>query len=215
MKPMEDNFFKKIKRYLKIYFKYLKFDLIYDMNYRASFLIQIAVEVFYAIVNIIFFNVLYSNIKEIVGWTYWEIIFLLGVESIMVELIVGLVFAYGTNNLPSRIKDGEIDFTLMKPINSFIALTIIQPYATSLFAVVPGIYLISIAAPNIHFQLTIINIISGLIILFCGFILTYSVMVIISSLSFVFLNATTFPRIGMNSMTNFATRPHQVFNNIF
>lgn len=212
---MEGNFFKKIKRYLKIYFKYLKFDFMFDMNYRVSFFIQIAVEVFYTVVAIVFFNVLYSGVKNIVGWTYWEIIFLLGVESIMVELLVGLVFAYGTNNLPSRIKDGEVDFMLMKPINSFISLTIIQPYVTSLFATIPGLYLIFISAPKINLQLTALNIVGALIILVCGFIIAYSVMVMISSLSFVFLNATTFPRIGMNSMTNFATRPHQVFNNVF
>lgn len=213
MKHMEGENLKKIARYFKLYLKYLKFDLIFDMNYRVSFLIQIIVEIFYAVVAIVFFNVLYSNVKEIVGWSYWEILFLLGIHSVMIEILISFVFAYNTNNLPERIKDGEIDFTLVKPINSFIALTILQPYATSLFAVAPGLYLIIISLTKIHLKLTILNVAGGIIILLCGFIIAYSVMAMVASLSFVFLNATTLPRVGMNLMTNFSSKPHQIFNN--
>lgn len=211
---MADNFFKKLSRYIKLYFKFCRFNFIYITTYRVSFLIEMGVELFYFVALIILFNVLYGNIKSIAGWTYYEMLFLIGIETIMSELFVGLVFANNTNDLPYKIRMGAIDFALLKPLSSLFSLTISSPYLPSLFSCLPGFYLIYVSLTNLHIKIGLLNFAGGMILLAAGFIIGYSVMVIISSLTFLFVNANALPRLGMNAIINFTTRPHQVFRGL-
>lgn len=211
---MVANTIKTIVRYLKLYLKLARFNLIYITTYRVSFLIEMCVELFYFIALIVLFNVLYGNIKSIVGWSYYEMLFLIGIETIMSELFVGLVFANNTNDLPNKIRTGMVDFALLKPLSSLFSLTISTPYLPSLLSIIPGFYLLYLSLNHLHIKLGALNVLGGLLLLGAGFIIGYSVMVIITSLSFIFINANAIPRLGMNTIINFTTRPHQIFKGI-
>ena len=205
---------KKLNKYLRVFFRYLKMDIMYDLSSRTSFLIMVGVEVFYSVASIIFFNILYANIKTIAGWSYYEMLFLVGFDNVMTELIVGLVFANGTNELPKRITTGYVDYFLLKPVSSYLFLNVLQPYFPSIVSTGFGFLLMGIALFHLSVSFSFMNIFGTMIIAGCGFLICASIMIAVSSLSFKFANAKTFPRIGMNMTTNFSERPHQMFNSI-
>ncbi len=192
----------------------MKFNLIFSMTYRTSFLLELSLEMLYTATVIILFNVIYSNIRQLGGWSYYEIMFLMGLDVIMSEAFVGIVFALNTNQLPESIKNGTVDTVLLKPINSQFALTISRAYLPSIITMIPGFYLLYYSVSHIHRALYPANVIVGIFVLVCGFVIAYSFMTIASSLAFYFTNAQFFPRIGMNMIMFFQNRPYTIFNNL-
>lgn len=204
---------KRINKHFLIFLRYLKMDIMYDMTSRTNFLIMLGVELFYTVAFLLFFNILYGNIKTLAGWSYYEMLLLLGFDTVMSELLVGIIFANGANALPKRVLTGYVDYFLLKPVSSILFLMVLQPYFPSIFATGFGFLLMGIALPHLTIPLTITNILGTLIITCCGFMISACIMITISSLAFIFAN-TLLPRIGFMSTISFSGRPHQIYNTL-
>lgn len=200
-----------LNRYARIYGKLLKYDIMYFLTFRTNFLICLFVELIYFFAFLTFYRVIFQNVKTIAGWTYDEIMFLYGFDMIMSEFAVGFVFANNTNTIPRKINTGEVDFALLKPLNSLFTLTFSSTYFPSIVSMIPGLYLMIISFQKLHIPFNMVNIISGFYLLICGMVIVYSIMTIIASFSFLTQNGELFPRLGMNSITNFSSYPHDLF----
>ena len=58
-----------MKRYLKLYVRFIKLSLIRAMIYKENFIIWSLVTIGWIILNIIFYQILYFNVDQIAGWT--------------------------------------------------------------------------------------------------------------------------------------------------
>lgn len=207
-------FMKKTKKLFNIFLRYFKMDMMYDLSSRTSFVIMVGVEVFYVVASMIFFNVLYGNIKTLVGWSYYEMLLLVGFDTVMTELLIGFVFANGTNALPKRITTGYVDYFLLKPVPSYFLLNFVQPYFPSLVSTGFGFLLMGIALVHLSIPISFLTIVGTLVLAICGFAIGASIMIIIASLAFKFADAKTLPRIGMNAVIFFSDKPHHMFNTL-
>lgn len=192
----------------------LKYSFITASTYRFNFLLGLFVEIGYQCTIILFFNVLYGNIKEIAGWNYNEILLLLGIHLDITELFMGTVYIQNLAVLPKKIKDGEIDFALLKPFSSIFMLTAASPIFISFVSLLPGIYLIFTALTHISGSLNPLNIVMATIMFICGFIIEYAIATIITSLAFKYLNAQKLPEISSNVIFSFAKNPQQSYQGI-
>lgn len=204
-----------IKRYIKIYITFLRFSLIFSMTYRFSFIIQLFVEFGYNFLYVFFFQVIYGNVREIAGWSYYEVLLLAGLNIITSELIISTCYAMNLKDLPRKIRRGNIDIVLTKPLNSLFTLSLSRPYLSGITASVSGFSLVFYALGRLEVSLTPVNIIAGVFILICGCIIAYSVLVILSSLSFVFINNTKLPDTGHKIIEYYKGFPHQIYQGIF
>ena len=89
---------KTTKKYLKLYKTFLKYSLIGEMAYKTDFITQIIVELGHAAILVVFFQILYSNVSEIAGWSYYEVLFLTGLNIVNAELLYGMVMIYCLNS---------------------------------------------------------------------------------------------------------------------
>ena len=169
----------------------------------------------YQAVLILFMQVIFSNIGAIAGWSYHEILFLTGLNIISSDIIVGAFGVYNLWSLPERIKNGDIDFTLLKPVNSLFSLCLSRPYLTSFISTFTGVILMGYAVNQMQISLSIVNIFTGLILLGIGSIIVFCIMCILGSLSFVFLNASQLPRLPSSMAFQFKIYPHQIYQGIW
>jgi ABC-2 type transport system permease protein len=65
----------------------------------------------------IFIAVLYGQTSAIVGWDKWQMIALLGTNHIINQVFEGLFFD-NCMQLTDQIRKGELDFVLVKPMNT-------------------------------------------------------------------------------------------------
>ncbi len=184
-----------------------------SMQYRFSFFIELFIEIGYIAWTLAFIYVVFGNITEVGGWNYHEMLVLIGVFTIFSETIMGLFFIWNLRLLPEKIKNGTIDFTLLKPINSQFILTAGNTYISSFFATIPGMFLIWYGISNLEFTFSVVNSIAALIVFICGVIIIYAIMTIISSLAFVLTNAQGLPRLVVD-LYQFGQYPPTIYKNI-
>jgi ABC-2 type transport system permease protein len=203
-----------IKKYLKIYIAFLKFSIIFSTTYRFSFIIQLFVEFGYQAVVIFFFRIIYGNVQSIAGWSYYEILFFLGLNVITSEILLAICYIRNLDELPYQISRGNIDMALTKPINTLFNLSLSKPYFSAITSSISGVFLMIYSFSKLNLPLSIANFLQGVLLLSCGFIIAYSILVIFSSLSFVFINTTKIPEIAENIIVNYKENPHQVYQGI-
>ena len=203
-----------VKKHLKIYALLAKFAAIKTTTYRISFLVEILVEIGYAAALILFFRIVFAHITNLAGWEYYDILFLLGINIISSEVILGGFYIFNLNALPTRIKDGEIDFVLTKPISSLFHLSMGHPYFSSFISIIPGLYLMSFSLNSSGTSINPLDTFFGVLILICGFVIAYSILVMVASLSFVFTNAESLVKAGWFLIQDFKDKPHNIYTGV-
>jgi ABC-2 type transport system permease protein len=205
---------KTIKKYLRIYGILFKFGLIRSTQFRANFFIEFFIEIGYQIVTLVFYTVVYSNIREVAGWSYYEVLFFTGMNIVAQEVAYGTFYIQNLRMLPRKIVDGDLDRTLLKPINSLFYISLSSSYFTSYISAIAGFVLMGMAAVKMHLSFNVVNTLVSMLIFICGMILWYSVIVILSALSFKFMNAESLPSLGQNAIGDFKARPHQIYTGL-
>jgi len=202
---------KTIKRYAKIYLLLNKYQAMHYFTYRAGLYMGLVVDFGHSLVVIVFYQVLYSNIQEVAGWNYHEMIFLIGLNMLSSFVVLSSVVILNLNMLPEQIKDGKIDLTLTKPLNSLFYITLQRNYIVGYISMLPGFYLMYYGFSNLGYTLSLLNLLSGIVIFCSGYIIAYSILVMFASMSFRFINATTLARLGQRIILEFKMKPHQIF----
>jgi ABC-2 type transport system permease protein len=206
---------KTVGKYMRIYRTLLKFSFIQATAYPISFLIELLVEFGYQPIAIIFFKIMYSNVEEIAGWNYYEVLFLVGMIIVVAELFLGLVYIWNLREIPLKIRRGDVDLVLLQPINSMFNLTLGRPYFTSVFSTISGFYIMTYAFIQLGRPFSILNLLFGLLILAAGVVMCYSFGVILTSFAFKLQSAYALPYISERIFIYFAENPHHVYKGLF
>lgn len=205
---------KNLKRYLKIYWILFRQQAMVSTMYRFGFAIEILVELLYAMTRIVFVGALYFNTKSIAGWSFYQMIFLMGINTISSELILGAVTILNLRELGETIKNGTLDLILTKPVNSLFMLSLSKPYFTSIIACIPGIFLVVFSMSRMDQHVSFLALLCGILIFMAGIIIAYSLLVIITSFNFLFINATTLIKIAETIILNYKINPHDVYTGL-
>jgi ABC-2 type transport system permease protein len=203
-----------IRKYSSIYKTMFKYSIIQSTTYRTNFIIEILVELGYQGILIAFFTILYANIKDIAGWTYYEVLFLIGHNIIASELYLGFSHVYNLRQLPTKIKDGQIDFSLLRPISSLFTLTVATPYFSSFIASIAGFYLIYKSILGLEISISPLNILVGTITTIAGLLIAYSIATILTSFAFKFTNGERLPQIANGIIFGYSQNPHQIYQGV-
>ncbi len=108
---------KDIKRYLSIYWSFFKTSLIADLEYRFNFIVAVFNDVLWYSAQIITFEVLFLHSPQIGDWSIEQVRVFLGVLFI-VDAIYMIFVHENLDRFSERVSRGDLDFLLLKPINS-------------------------------------------------------------------------------------------------
>lgn len=105
-----------IKKYFKIWKKYVEMAFVNAMEYRLNFLFGGLFETFWYAMNLVYFNVIFSYTNTLGGWTKYQVFFLV-FYCALIDNIFGFNFWGGITQIPELIRLGTMDFIIIKPIN--------------------------------------------------------------------------------------------------
>lgn len=91
------------------------------MIYPANFAIALGMDIFFMMVNVIFFAIVYGNVESVGGWTYHQTLILVGSVGVVRELAY-LTFRQGFLELGNYVRSGNFDVMLCAPMASFAHL---------------------------------------------------------------------------------------------
>lgn len=203
-----------IKKYYKIYLALIRFAAIDIVYYRASFILGMLVDFGYVIVMLVFFHVVYGNIDTIAGWDYYEMLFFMGLNTISWQILLITNYVYGGFKVGDKIKSGEMDLILLKPVNSLFLTYFGKVYLTGFAPFLLAGYLIYTAVSNLDVQFNAGNLLSGGILFVAGLVITNSIMIIITSLAFKFTSSSILADVARDIL-KFGNNPHQIYQGLW
>ena len=181
-----------IKKYFKIYslFNYTSFSI--EMEYKFNILIDLITAILGLIGSIFLLSIFFANSREIGGWSFEQALIIQSIYTIL-NGITNTWFSPNLKEIVNYIREGTLDFVLIKPIDSqfWISLKRISP--SGLIEIILGIivlaYCLYINSISINISLFLLLTIS----LSCSVSILYSIWFIISTTTIWFVktwNAT-------------------------
>ena len=159
---------------------YLRFHglTVFRLDFFAPFFIDGSLFV----IQLLAFGVIYSNIDRIGNWHQGEMILYIGTFSLLNAINMTLYF-FGVNGIPGKVKSGELDLYLSKPVSPLFRLTFEHISPGSIPLILMSICIIAYGVSILEMQLTVIQILMYLFWIMIMAVLYYDMEVIIRSVS--------------------------------
>ncbi|MDG5471299.1 ABC-2 family transporter protein [Jeotgalibacillus sp. ET6] len=96
---------------------FFKTSLMTQLPYRINFVTQALSTLFYFGSGLIGLRIIFTHTDSLAGWTFYEIVTLLGVYQLIAGILAFFVME-NVENLPDKIVDGHLDETILMPENT-------------------------------------------------------------------------------------------------
>ncbi|MCA9028902.1 MAG: ABC-2 family transporter protein, partial [Planctomycetaceae bacterium] len=113
--PETDHTFR--PNYFRVWSTFFRNSLVREMTFRANFLITLVTRAFWLSAQLLLFEVIYSHVDAIGDWTRYEY-FAFMATGMLVNAIVETFFMPNCANFSELIRTGDLDFALLKPIDT-------------------------------------------------------------------------------------------------
>ena len=202
-----------VNRYFSIWKAFFRNTLSRDMEFKLNFIFEIFIDAVYYFSLFFFFKIIFQFTNSLGEFNQDAvIIFLITLylaDSLYVFFLGGNVF-----NINNAVKQGDLDFILLKPINSqfFISCRYVNTYAIISFVIL--FLLIVKLTYSYHGLFIIINHLFFIVSLILGMFIFYSFEFIIASLVFWFRNFSYAGWLA-GELTKYSRRPDSIYKNLF
>ena len=199
------------KYYLSLWKENVKLNVKTWLEYRIDFLVGIIAMFSSNITSIVFFWVLFQNIMQMNGWTFWQLIFLSGLSA----LTVGIWHAFLVGVAPWRveryIRSGTFDRVLIQPVNTFVYLVISNIDDDGFGDLIAGLLIVYLGATMSGIVLNLSSIFLLTFFVIGAVLIFLSISIIISSLCFWITRSGAIADI-IWSLMRFIDLPLDVYN---
>lgn len=203
----------KFARYASIYAELWKNSVAREMGFKANFILWIIVEMLWFALQLAFFNVIYSHTESIAGWTRWEVVLLVG-ASHFIQQIFQAFFLTNCVNLSELVRTGKMDFMLLLPVNTRFLVSLRTVDLGGFVNAASAVAVMAFAIHKLQIMPSVTHVISFLLLVVCGILLHYSLMMILAASSFYTVRAQGIVW-GYYQMFNLARMPDTAFRGLF
>ena len=181
-----------LRKYLKVYEKFLHTSFASELEYKTNILVDLITAILSLIGSIFLLSIFFQNNGSIGAWEFEEALIIQGIYTIL-NGITNTWFNPNLTEIVKHIREGTLDFVLLKPIDSqfFISLKKINP--SGLLEIILGfcLLLFCIRINDINLNLSFISL--SFITIICSICILYSLWFFISTTTIWFVktwNAT-------------------------
>jgi len=127
-----------IARHARILHRFLLNSLIREMTFRGHFVVQMVGHVLWLGMLLMFVGVIFTKTADVRGWSRDQYVFLLGTHMIVVSIFETFFFG-NCWRVSLLVRTGDMDFVLVKPVNTQFLLSLERIDYASLANVPVGI----------------------------------------------------------------------------
>lgn len=192
----------------------LKMKLSKNMAFRFSFFGVFFVDGSLFLIQLLMFSSIYSQVGSIGGWDRSQMLLFIGTFSIINAINMSTYF-FGLISIPGKIKSGELDLYITKPVNSLLHLSFESIDIGSIPLVFASIGIVVYAAFGMNVQMTVLTIIGYIFLVLIMILLWYDMMVIIRTIPFFVIQASSIERLEGEVITLCMKIPGTLFKGVF
>jgi ABC-2 type transport system permease protein len=198
--------------YLRVLATFARNSLVRDMTFRANFVIDCVSSLSWVLMNLGFYVLIFEYTGEIgaqTGWHKYEFFIFLA-TTLFINSVVQTFFMPNANEFSELIRTGNLDFALLKPIDTqfLISLQKIEWSSLANFAFAGG--LLGYAMWQLDHWPPLLQLALYPIYMTCGVAVLYSLMIVLSSVS-VWLGRNQSLYDFWFYITNFSRYPMEIY----
>lgn len=197
-------------RYFKLYVLSFNFSLMSAMVYRSNFILMLIQNMINILVTVFSIEYIFRYIVRLGEWSREEVIMVVCTSQIINAIYRGLIRP-NLGTFSGSICQGTFDFVLLKPRNLFFMITLGKVDFSSLFSVLVPIYFIYLQICKMNITVSLLNIAVFVVFLIIGICTVTALMMIIFSMSFIFVNISKLEELYYTFMS-IVEKPMNIFN---
>ena len=172
--------------YLTLFVKFLRLGIMNELEYRANFWTNLGQTLMELGVAFAGLAVLFGHTDNLGGWQPEELIALVGVYFLMGGVVRTFIYP-SMSKFIEDVRLGTLDFTLTKPADAQVLVSIQRVEIWRLVNVVIAIPILALAFVRMGAQIGLADILAFASTLFCGMVIIYSFLLILSTSAFWFV----------------------------
>lgn len=198
--------------YFHVFATFARNSLVRDMTFRANFLIDGVSSLCWVLMNLGFYVLIFEYTGEIgaqTGWHRYEFFVFLA-TTLFVNSLVQTFFMPNANEFSELIRTGNLDFALLKPIDTQFLISLQRIEWSSLANFVFAGGLLGYSLWKLDYRPPLLQVVLYPIYLGCGVAMLYSLMIVLSSVS-VWLGRNQSLYDFWFYITNFSRYPMEIY----
>ena len=201
-----------VRRYLALWISFFNNSLSRDLEFKANFLGGLIVDIIYYGIQFFFFSIIYSYVDAIGIFKKEDVVIFL-VVTFLADTFYMFFFSGNLFNLNNWMVKGDLDYFLLKPVESqfLVSFRYVKSYA--IFSVLILTTMLTNLLINYPNPIGITNILSFIISFIMGIALWYSIDFIISSSCFWFKNFSVSGWLS-HEIIKFSSRPDAIYTGL-
>jgi ABC-2 type transport system permease protein len=171
--------------HLRLIWLFIRTSIQNDTEYRADFFGQILVTLIGIGTQLAGVWVIFAHTPNLAGWSLPQVLALLGVYNMMFG-VIHTVIAPNMRQLLEDVRQGTLDFALLKPVNSQFLVSVRQFVVWRLSDILLGVGLAVYASVQLAHQISLREAVVFPLVLICGAVIVYSFWLMLATTSFWF-----------------------------
>jgi ABC-2 type transport system permease protein len=171
--------------YLRVLGTFFRNSLVREMTFRGNFLITMLTRSFWFAAQVTLFEIIYRNVDAINEWSR-EQYFAFMATAMLINAIVETFFMPNCANFSELIRTGNLDFALLKPIDTQFLISFEKIDLANLTQLFLAGALLGYALHQIGEPIGVLNAVMYLLLIVVGVMFFYSLMIALASTSIWF-----------------------------
>ncbi len=174
--------------YSRVWLTFFRNSLVREMTFRGNFLITILTRTFYFAANLVLFEIIYRQVPDINGWTRWEYYAFMA-TGMLINALVEAFFMPNCANFSELIRTGNLDFALLKPIDTQFLVSFEKVEIAMVGQVALSLAMLAWSLTELHLwselgtPAGLLRIVGYFALVGCGVTFFYSLMIVLSATS--------------------------------
>jgi ABC-2 type transport system permease protein len=203
-----------IQKQLKVMLMLFKMKLSRNMAFRFSFFGAFFVDGSMFLIQILMFQVIYSQAGSIGEWNRSQMLLFIGTFSLLNAVNMVLYF-FGVITIPDKIKSGQMDLYITKPVNTLFHLSFENIDVGSVPLVLASVGIIAYAVMEMGVPVTAGRLLGYVFLVLLMQVLYYDMEVILRTFPFFFIQAASFERLEIEFLGLCMKIPGTLFKGAF
>jgi ABC-2 type transport system permease protein len=172
--------------YLHLLWVHLRLGVLNELQYRTNLGVQLIQSVVGLATSLLGLGVIFSKTDNLAGWSPAELLVIVGIYS-LVSGLTQLVIRPSLARFMEDVRLGTLDFTLTKPVDAQLLVSMRQIEVWKLIDVAIGLVVLIVAMVQLGATIGIVEAVTFVITLLAGISVIYSFLVILATCAFWFV----------------------------
>lgn len=201
-----------LKKYIYLYFEFLKQNAKTMLEYKTDFVVGVVSTFINQFYGIFFVWVIFENIKQIHGWTFYEITFVYGLLTMAKGLDMFFFDNLSCLGL-EYVREGTFDIFMIRPISPLFQLIASYMQQDGIGLLILGIVVITKSLAELHISLGFFDIVMLILFVISGTAIISAINLIMATTGFKTVNSYILMS-SVNTFQDFALYPVLIYPKI-